>query len=429
MTIDNFEFRRLDNQAPTAISVAGGSVTENAAAGTVVATLAAVDAGDAGTHTFSLIGSDDLFEIVGNEIRVKAGANVDFGAGSQHQISVQVTDDDGLSVTSAITIHIVDQMETLTGTAGNDVLTGDAGVDVLVGGAGNDRLVGAGGADEYRYNAGDGSDRIVESGGASDTDRLVLGAGIDPSSVVVGRLSLGNSDLVLLLASGETIVLQDQLSSQAGAGVEEIRFADNSVWTRSDILSHLNPHLIIGSTGNDALTGSEGADTFVAGTGNETLTGYGGSDVYRIGASAGNDVIVEGSVGGTDRIELVGLNRGDVQLSRSGTDLLIKITATGHTVTVVGQFGLTSAGVEEIVFADATVWSRPQISANAGTSGTSGADTVVGTVGDDVFRPGAGNGRAVPAAIRSYMRSEMAATRSTMASTLPHRSTLCGSSI
>jgi Ca2+-binding RTX toxin-like protein len=391
MTIDNFEFRRLDNEAPTAISVAGGSVTESAAAGTVVGTLAAVDAGDTGTHAFSLIGSDDLFEIVGNEIRVKAGANVDFGAGSQHQLSVRVTDDDGLSVTSAITIQIVDQTDTLNGTAGNDVLTGDAGVDVLLGGTGNDRLMGAGGADEYRYNAGDGSDRVVDAGGASDTDRLVLGAGIDPSSVVVGRSSLGNSDVVLRLANGETIVLQDQLSSQPGAGLEEIRFADNTTWTRSDILSYLNPHLIIGGTDNAALTGNEGADTFVAGTGNETLTGYGGSDVYRISASAGNGVIIEGSTGGTDRIELVGLNRDDVQFSRSGTDLLIKITATGHTIAVLGQFGLTSAGVEEIVFADATVWSRPQISANAGTSGTAGADTVLGTVGDDVFRPGTGN--------------------------------------
>ena len=302
-----------------------------------------------------------------------------------------MTDDDGLSVTSAFTIYIADQTETLTGTAGNDVLTGDAGTDVLAGGAGNDRLVGAGGADEYRYNAGDGSDRIVDSGGASDTDRLVLGAGIDPSSVIVGRSSLGNSDVVLRLANGETIVLQDQLSSQPGAGLEEIRFADNTTWSRSDILSHLNPHLIIGSTDNEARTGSEGADTFVAGSGNETLSGYGGSDVYRISASAGNDVIVEGSAGGTDRIELVGLNRGDVQFSRSGTDLLIKITATGHTITVSGQFSLTTAGVEEIVFADATVWSWAQISANAGTLGTSGADTVVGTGGDDVFRPGAGN--------------------------------------
>jgi hypothetical protein len=219
-----------------------------------------------------------------------------------------------------------------------------AAVDSLTGGMGVDLLDG-----------GDGSD-----GGASDTDRLVVGAGIDPSSVVVGRSSLANSDLVLQLANGQSIVLQDQLSGQPGAGLEEIRFADNTIWSRSDILSHLDPHLIIGSANNAALTGSEGADTFVAGSGNEMLSGYSGSDVYRISASTGNDVIVEGSAGGTDRIELVGLNRSDVQFSRSGTELLIKITATGQTITVSGQFGLTSAGVEEIVFADATVWSRAQ---------------------------------------------------------------------
>ena len=388
MTIDNFEFRRLDNQAPTAISVTGGSVTEGAADGTVVATLTAIDAGDAGTHLFSLVGSNDLFEIVGNEIRVKASAIIDFEAGFQHQISVKVTDDDGLSVTSAITIQVVNQTESLTGAAGNDVLTGGAGADILVGNAGHDRLVGGGGSDEYRYNAGDGSDRIIDAGGAPDLDRLVLGAGIDASSIVVGRSSLNNSDVVLRFATGETIVLQDQLS---GGGLEEIRFTDNSTWSRSDILSHLNPHLIIGSTGNETLAGSGTADVFVAGHGNETLSGYGGSDVYRVSATAGDDVIIEGSEAGTDRIELVGLNRGDVQLSRSGADLVIKITATGHTITVLGQFGSTSAGIEEIAFSDATVWSRAQISADAATLGTAGADTVVGTGGDDVVRPGAGN--------------------------------------
>ncbi|MBR1190231.1 calcium-binding protein [Bradyrhizobium sp. AUGA SZCCT0160] len=391
LTADNFEFRRLDNTAPTAISVTGGAVIEGAAGGTVVASLAAIDTGDMGAHTFSIVGSDSLFEIIGNEIRVKDGAIVDFEAAAQHQLSVKAVDDDGLSVTSTITVNITDQIETLTGTAGSDVLTGGGGSDVLIGGAGNDRLVGAGGSDEYQYNQGDGHDRIVDAGSASNADRLVLGAGIDPSSVTVGRSSLASSDVVLLLATGETIVLQDQLSGSTGAGLEEIRFADNTIWTRSEILSRLDAHLVIGSNGTEALTGSGSADVFVAGTGNETLTGYAGSDTYRVGQDAGNDIIVEGSEAGTDRIELVGLTSGDVQFTRSNADLVIKITATGRTITVVSQFGLTSAGIEQIAFADATVWDRTQIANNSSTQGTTGADTVVGTPGDDVLQPGLGS--------------------------------------
>jgi Ca2+-binding RTX toxin-like protein len=391
LTVDNFEFRRVDNHAPTAISVVGGAVTENAPGGTVVATLTAVDAADTGTHTFSIVGSDNLFEIIGNEIRVKDGATVDYEAASQHQISVRAVDDDGLSVTSTIVINVTDQVETLTGTSGSDVLTGGNGADVLVGGVGNDRLIGAGGSDEYQYNQGEGSDRIFDVGGGSDTDRLVFGTGIDPSGITVGRSSLNNSDAVLLLATGETIVLQDQFSDASGAGLEQIKFADNTVWTRADILSHLDSHLVIGSTGTETLVGSEGADVFLAGAGNKTLTGYTGSDIYRVGADAGNDLIVEGSDAGTDRIELIGLNSADVHFSRNNADLVIKIVATGHTITVANQFWLTTAGVEQVVFADATVWDRTLISDNSATEGTAGGDIVVGTPGDDVLQPGLGN--------------------------------------
>ena len=392
LTADNFEFRRLDNQAPTAVSVTGGTVAENASAGTVVATLTAVDSGDGGTHTFSIVGTDSLFEIVGNEIRVKAGAVVDFEAASQHTLNVKAMDDDGLFVTSAISIAITDQTETLTGTSGNNVLTAGAGTDILVGGLGNDRLTGGAGSDEYRYNLGDGSDRVIEQGNAVDVDRLVLGAGIDPSSVSVGRSSRDNTDIVLRFADGGTIVLQDQLSSTPGSGVEQITFDNTTTWNRADILSRLDDHLIIGSSENAVLAGSAAADVFIPGTGNETLSGGGGDDIYRVGPGSGHDTIVENYDDvATDRIELVGLNSNDVEFFREGYDLVIQTTTSGDTTRVTGQFSYSGSGVEQIVFADATVWDKTQIAENASTRGTSGGETVVGTPGDDVLQPGAGD--------------------------------------
>ncbi|WP_316158348.1 MULTISPECIES: calcium-binding protein [unclassified Bradyrhizobium] len=391
LTADNFEFRRLDNQAPTGITVTGGVVNEGAAAGTVVATLGAIDPNDNGAHTFVLSDASGLFELVGNEIRVKSGAIVDFEQASQYQVSVSTTDDDGLSAVSTVVITVADQTETATGTAGNDVVTGGVGADILSGGLGDDRLVGGGGSDEYRYQLGDGNDRIVDAGGATDTDKLVLGAGIDPASVVVGHSSLTTSDLVLLLTDGSTIVLENQLSGTPGAGIEQMVFADGTIWDRATLLQRLTPELIIGSQGTSTLSGGGGRDVLEAGSGDRTLVGLGGSDVYRIQANAGNDTITEGSEAGTDRIELVGMTKSDLLFSREGQDLVIRNRSTARIITVAGQFASTPGGVEEIAFSDGEVWDRGQITLYAPIRTVSANGTVTGTAGDDVLQPGQGN--------------------------------------
>ena len=74
------------NEAPTDITVAGGSVQENAAAGTVVATLGATDPDAGSTFTYTLSSDPSgKFEIVGDEIRLKTGATLDHEAATSHQ--------------------------------------------------------------------------------------------------------------------------------------------------------------------------------------------------------------------------------------------------------------------------------------------------------------------------------------------------------
>src|SRR6185295_16000306 len=103
------------NEAPTDLTVAGGSVQENAAAGTVVATLGAVDP-DAG-ETFSYTLASDpsgKFQVVGNQIRVKAGASLDFETATSHDVTVTVTDAGGLSRSEVISIAVTNQNEVPT---------------------------------------------------------------------------------------------------------------------------------------------------------------------------------------------------------------------------------------------------------------------------------------------------------------------------
>ena len=103
------------NEAPTDLTVAGGSVQENAAAGTVVATLGATDPDAGSTFTYTLRSDPSgKFEVVGDEIRLKAGASLDYESAASHQVNVTVTDAGGLTHTETVTIAVTNQNEAPT---------------------------------------------------------------------------------------------------------------------------------------------------------------------------------------------------------------------------------------------------------------------------------------------------------------------------
>ncbi len=174
------------NQAPTDITITGAfqptvlAVYTSTPAGTLLATLQAVDPGDTGLWTFSVSGAGSaLFAVDGNALRVATGAS--FTPESQ-SVDVTVTDSGGLSFTKTFAFQVgsnvigTDLNETLQGTngaetlrgkggndhldglGGHDVLFGDAGDDTLSGGEGNDNLAGGAGADTL--TGGNGTDVI-----------------------------------------------------------------------------------------------------------------------------------------------------------------------------------------------------------------------------------------------------------------------------
>ena len=87
-------------------SLRGPTVTENSTAGTLVASLETVDPDVGDTASYAIVGGDSNFEIVGDEIRVKTGADIDYEAAASHTFTVRVTDSSALTYDEAITIAV-----------------------------------------------------------------------------------------------------------------------------------------------------------------------------------------------------------------------------------------------------------------------------------------------------------------------------------
>ncbi|MEE9335605.1 MAG: DUF4347 domain-containing protein, partial [Granulosicoccaceae bacterium] len=99
-----------------AFSIVGPSVDENAPAGTLVSTLLSVDPDSDDTQTYSIVGADTNFEIVGNELRVKASASLDYETTPSHSITLRVTDSGGLTHDETLTITVNDTNDAPTTT-------------------------------------------------------------------------------------------------------------------------------------------------------------------------------------------------------------------------------------------------------------------------------------------------------------------------
>ncbi len=159
------------------------------------------------------------------------------------------------------------------------------------------------------------------------------------------------------------------------------------------------------TTGSGTLTGTEDNDIFYSSGASDVLRGGLGPETYVFGRVIGHDVIedIEPALGAQllDTIRFAHLTPADITASRNGLDLVITVTATGETITVIGQFigvrpSLTignlndDMGVGEIIFADGTVWDAIDI-AQSVRNPLPTSDTLVGTPAIDFLDGGAGN--------------------------------------
>jgi len=269
-------------------------------------------------------GNDTLFGGGGNDL-LDGGADIDYAWFSYVLGDYSITTTSGITtVTHLIGIEGVDrlthfeylrfadQLLSLTtwpidGGAGNDVLTGTAGDDTLRGFDGDDVLRGLGGAD------------ALEGGAGNDT------ADYSASALAV-NLHLANHSATGGDAEGDSL----------------------------DSIENL-----IGSAGNDVLTGNGGINLLRGGAGNDLLDGAGGLDILQ--GEAGDDTYV--------------------------------IAAAGVTVSEAGGGGFDTLRVSLASYSLPNEFERLIYTGSAAFSGIGNAanNVLVGGVGDDTLDGGAGD--------------------------------------
>jgi Ca2+-binding RTX toxin-like protein len=336
--------------------------------------------------------------------------------------------------------------DTLTGGAGADQLYGGDGNDVYNGGAGNDVMEDWGGSDTYVWGLGSGQDVVRDWGwDPGDVDTVLVTSGVTPGNLFIIQDWTSYGSLTLRLAQSD-----DQVLIQNGNSIEQIQFADGTVWDTATLQARVqqvqtgtagNDYLsgyatnnyLDGGAGDDVLSGSSGNDALIGGAGNDQLYGGYGNDVYNGGAGddvmqdwGGSDTYIFGIGSGQDTVQdwSSDVNDVDTVLVTGGVvpgslfitqdwannGAIILRLAQSNDQLVIQNVNGTNA-IEQIQFADGTLWDSAAIQfqlqqSQIGTEGSEylwgnaesnylqglgGNDQLYGQAGDDVLLGGAGD--------------------------------------
>jgi Ca2+-binding RTX toxin-like protein len=403
--------------------------------------------GSAGPDT--LIGydtADTISGLAGNDVISGRGGGdaLDGGPGAD-RLEGEAGDDILLGGSGNDQLYGGDGNDTLRGEDGDDYLNGGPGADLLDGGPGNDSMEGGPAPDIYVFGRGSGRDTIQDTDAAPGAiDAIQVASDLAPGDISARR----DGDHLVLTINGSTDQLtvwywfwQDRPDNQ----VEEIRFADGTVWDvatikqkvvtgtvgadtligypTADILDGLAGNdTLFGRAGDDTLRGGDGADRLYGEAGNDTLAGGAGddylnggagadildggagndsldggpsADAYLFGKGIGQDTIqdVDTTAGVIDTIQMAaGIQPRDVFLARNGDHLVLTINGTADQLTVYYWFWQDRPDnqVEQVRFDDGTTWDVAAIKLKVLT-GTAGPDTLAGYATADALSGLAGN--------------------------------------
>lgn len=339
----------------------------------------------------------------------------------------------------------------LYGGTGDDQINGGNGNDILSGDEGADQLNGESGADTYLFGKGFGKDTVLNYDSevlGENADTILLGAGIAATDVKLTR----SFDDLLIGINGTTdqlkVLLYFQDDATTSNAIENIKFSDGTNWdiagvkskvlvgtaSTDDLTGYATNDTIDGGAGNDFiyartgadsilggagndrvhgedgndvlhggdgsdyLYGGEGNDMLDGGAGNDQLQGENGADTYLFGSGFGQDTVsnYDGDALGVNADTILfgtGITATGVKLTRYSDDLFIGLNGTNDQLKVSFYFqddAKTSNAVENIKFADGTIWNIAKVKANA-MAGTSANDQLYGYASNDTINGGAGN--------------------------------------
>lgn len=295
--------------------------------------------------------------------------------------------------------------DTLNGGPGKDKLFGGNGDDVLTGGADNDVLNGGLGNDTYVYHSGDGDDVIVNTDETTTKDTLKFDD-LNPDAITATR---DEWDLLLQSENGSvTIKNYFKGDGLGGHAIDEVVFADGSVWTLADIKSMVQKaspqgSQLYGYETADTLNGGDGADLIRGGgnddvlsdnkdqdilfgdDGNDTLIG--GQSADTLSGGAGDDTINNAGVTGEqDTLLIHGIAPDTIAISRTNNDLLLTMP-DGGSIKIDSYFnhdGDSGQAVDTIRFDNQAVWTVETVK-NLALQGTVHDDSLYGYESNDVI--------------------------------------------
>lgn len=294
----------------------------------------------------------------------------------------------------------------IVGNAGINRLSGLGGNDTLDGGQGSDILTGGAGADAFRFVVGGGKDVVTDFGvGGSDT--------IDISSYLKAgykaALQQVDANTVISFSNGESITLTGIANSKLVATATGYSFgapSDGGTVEPPPVVVEPPPVVVepppvvtppvvgvtlIGSSGNNVLTGGAGNDTIDGRGGTDQLIGGKGDDTYYVPNS--KTTVVERAGEGTDTV----IAKGDYVLGANLENLTINTTATNGwsgTGNGLNNFLQGNAGSNQL---DGMA-GNDTVNAGGGNdliTGGAGNDMLIGGRGVDNFRFGVGSGKDV----------------------------------
>jgi Ca2+-binding RTX toxin-like protein len=312
------------------------------------------------------------------------------------RVSASYTDPFGVNNLVSVETAIVGSnlVNTLNGTAGNEILLGLGGNDNLIGGGGDDNVDGGAGTDTLRAGVDDGND-VYAGGAGSDTYDLALTAAAATVNLSTGSSASAQTGSDTLAgienvngSSGDDSITDGAGSNALDGNIGNDRFiltvdnardtvdggagtsdtADYSAFlanlsvtlgpitlvtgsgntnANSDLITNIEN--FIGGAGNDTLTGNAGANQLTGGAGNDTLSGGTGAD--QLTGGAGRDVfdynatnesavgaavrdVIADFLSGTDRLDFATI---DANTGAGGNQAFVWNATAGGAFTGAGQ--------------------------------------------------------------------------------------------